>query len=55
MALPIWANFMNEVYADSSLQIRRDTVFMQPKTYDANILDCREEEEEKGGYNDEYD
>ncbi|MGB1205028.1 MAG: transglycosylase domain-containing protein [Chitinophagales bacterium] len=54
-ALPIWANFMNEIYADSSLNIRRDTIFVQPENYDITILDCTEEEEKKGGYNDEYD
>ena len=46
-ALPIWANFMSEVYADSSLHIRKDAFFVRPEHYDSTKLDCEEEEQEE--------
>ncbi|MCF8346132.1 MAG: transglycosylase domain-containing protein [Bacteroidales bacterium] len=39
MALPIWANFFDKVYADSTLGITQDALFQKPEGFYVN-LDC---------------
>jgi penicillin-binding protein 1A len=41
--LPIWAEFMLQVYADSSLGITQEDKFEMPEEFDMSILDCNEE------------
>lgn len=39
MALPIWAEYMTRVYADSSLLITQEDIFIEPAGFDVDI-DC---------------
>jgi len=41
MALPIWAEFMQRVYADTSLAVSQEDVFEKPRDYNVN-LNCDE-------------
>jgi len=53
MALPIWAEYMKQVYADSSLNITQEDVFEAPENFVLN-LDC-EEEKSVDDYQGEFD
>lgn len=48
MALPIWAKYMQQVYADSTLQYSVDDVFEKPKNFNIN-LNCDQYSIQKPG------
>jgi penicillin-binding protein 1A len=53
--LPIWAEFMLKVYADSTLFISQEDVFKKPEGFEVS-LDCSDEKYMKGADSeDNYD
>lgn len=50
MALPIWANYMNKVWADKDLEIPKDAKFVEPADWNGGCDDLRGI---TGGYGDE--
>ena len=51
MALPIWALYMQKVYADSSLNYKDDGVFKLPEQELTIDLDCKKEKKKSKGIN----
>jgi penicillin-binding protein 1A len=45
MALPIWAEYMKQVYADSTLMITQEDVFIEPAGFNVD-LDCEAQKSE---------
>lgn len=55
MALPIWAEYMKRVYADSSLMISQDDIFIKPAGVEID-LDCEAQSSSRGEKSlDDYD
>ncbi len=48
MALPIWAEYMKRVYADSTLMITQDDIFVKPAGVEEIDLDCEAQSSGRG-------
>lgn len=53
MALPIWAEFMTRVYADSTLNITQEDKFEKPMNFELN-LDCDSENNDSDEFNEDF-
>ncbi|QQS49788.1 MAG: transglycosylase domain-containing protein [Bacteroidota bacterium] len=45
MALPIWAEYMSRIYADPSLNVKQEDVFIKPSEFDVD-LNCAAQKED---------